>query len=181
MLILVQKSYEYDIITHKYSFIGITHRDLKTENLMLDHNSHLKVIDYGLATTKITTNSLKGTPGYAPFEVLNNSKYTGSCVDMFAAGVILFNMVTGLPPFMKASPQDPFYKPIANVRADLFWKIHDETLHQKGIVLSEDVKDLIVGLWQLDPVRRFSLSETMNHSWYQDEISTIDSASQEFR
>lgn len=50
--------------------LGITHRDLKLENIMLDDKYNLKVIDYGLATTKIATNSIKGTDGYVPYEVI---------------------------------------------------------------------------------------------------------------
>jgi len=148
---------------------GITHRDMKLENMMLDSHYNLKIIDYGLATTKIATNSIKGTDGYVPYEVITGGEYIGSCVDMFSLGVILFTMLTATRPFGQATPQDECYKTIANTRASLFWKIHDCSLQQKGVYLSESVKDLIIGLLQFQPSRRYSLSEVMAHNWFNDE------------
>ena len=54
-------------------------------------------------------------------EILSGGKYKAIEVDLFALAVILFILVTGLPPFMHASRQDPQYRYIAAERLDLFW------------------------------------------------------------
>lgn len=88
---------------------------------------------------------------------------------MFSLGVILFTMLTASRPFGAATPQDERYKTIANTRASMFWKIHESGLQKRGVVLSESAKDLIIGLLQLHPSRRLSLSEVMAHSWFNEE------------
>lgn len=65
-------------------------------------------------------------------ELLEKRPYRGTCVDIFAAGVVLFIMNTGTWPFEKsASIQDPIYKHIVKKNPEDFWKTwseHEETL-----------------------------------------------------
>merc|ERR1711904_599108 len=53
-----------------------------------------------------------------------SKKYEGQSVDIFAAGVILFIMYAGNPPFEKATPNDPYYKILKDKKYDIFWKAH---------------------------------------------------------
>ena len=85
----------------KYMAIqGISHRDLKPENLLLDNDFNLKIGDFGFSTTEIISTTKKGTPGYMSPEIHLGEKYNGTQADVFAAGVILFIMVSGHPPFL---------------------------------------------------------------------------------
>ena len=59
-------------------------------------------------------------------EILSNRPYSGASVDLFACGIILFIMVTGHPPFIKAEPTDSFYKLLCANRSDLFWNSHSK-------------------------------------------------------
>jgi len=54
-------------------------------------------------------------------EIHLEKPYQGSQVDVFAAGIIIFVMLTQRPPFSKGSTEDPHYRLIAGKRADLFW------------------------------------------------------------
>lgn len=54
-------------------------------------------------------------------EIHLGKPYTGESVDLFAAGIILFIMISQRPPFTSADPEDPHYKFIATGRSDIFW------------------------------------------------------------
>ena len=84
----------------------IIHRDLKLENILIDSNFNLKVCDFTLAKT-IAEGSIvgvfytnAGTERYMAPEINENKPYKGSTTDIFATGVILFVMVTGVMPFV---------------------------------------------------------------------------------
>jgi len=94
---------------------GFAHRDIKPENILLSEIFMLKIADFGFSAAlkgKDGTGVLKtklGTEGYMAPEI-PTKKYEGKSVDIFAAGVILFIMYAGNPPFEKATPNDPYYK-----------------------------------------------------------------------
>ena len=81
---------------------GIVHRDLKPANIMIAENLSVKVMDFGIARktheTGQTTNALAGTPAYmAPEQV--ESKPLSARTDIYALGLLLYEMVTGQPAF----------------------------------------------------------------------------------
>lgn len=103
---------------------------MKPENLFLDSNYDLKIGDFGFATLRDKQDenglfsTLLGTTGYMAPEIHLKQKYKGSQVDLFAAGIILFVMVAGHPPFASASPKDAYYKALALGQKQKFWDAH---------------------------------------------------------
>ena len=84
---------------------GICHRDLKPENIMLDKNYNVKVADFGFAAptqgrdgSGLLETQL-GTVSYMAPEIHRGDKYDGKAVDVFAAAIILFVILTQRPPF----------------------------------------------------------------------------------
>lgn len=86
---------------------GVIHRDIKPENIFVLPSGSVKIADFGIALIKglprqTLTGQIKGTPSYLAPEQIENGTIT-EATDLFAVGVILFEMVEGYRPFTGAS------------------------------------------------------------------------------
>jgi len=93
-------------------------------------------------------------------------------VDIFATGVILFIMFTGIPPFGEAQPNDPYYKLLINKKYDYFWHAHSR--NKPVGFFSTEFKDLIVAMLSPDPATRPSLQDIKGHAWYMTPTPTFE-------
>ncbi|XP_063404988.1 hormonally up-regulated neu tumor-associated kinase-like [Mytilus trossulus] len=146
--------------------MGILHRDLKVENLLLDENRDIKIIDFGLSnkikvvTTKDGVRAQEhlvtqcGSPAYAAPELLGRKKY-GPQVDVWSIGVNMFAMLTGNLPFTV----QPF-----NIKV-LHNKMIAGQMNPVPDTISRDCRDLIRKLLTPDPDKRITLTEAMKHPW----------------
>ena len=156
---------------------GIVHRDLKTENMLLNAFFDLKICDFGLSIVLENKNdSIKqvgkvGTKGYIAPEILRRKKYDASC-DIFSAGVILFILLTARYPFSEATTEDEKYKILienGNERSDdgvckQFWKAVNDG-HSKTID-DVSVQGLIESMIRYDPKQRITIQDIEKNSWY---------------
>lgn len=91
---------------------GIAHRDIKPDNILFDSRNRLKLADFGSAewfavNDRRTMTGIVGTPYYVAPEVLSGREYNEK-VDVWSAGVILYIMLAGVPPFYGDSAAETF-------------------------------------------------------------------------
>jgi len=126
---------------------GVIYRDLKPENILLDADGHIKLTDFGISKEGLVasddrTATFCGTPEYLAPEVLEGKPYTKS-VDWWSFGTLMYEMLTGLPPFYSQDVQQMYFK-ILHANLDLPSSLDPET------------KDLITKLLERDPLKRLA-------------------------
>ncbi|TFK47364.1 AGC/Akt protein kinase [Heliocybe sulcata] len=130
-------------LEHLHGF-NVVYRDLKPENILLDYTGHIALCDFGLCKLNMSetekTNTFCGTPEYIAPELLLNQGYTKT-VDWWTLGVLLFEMMSGLP---------PFYDENVNV---MYERILNDPL-QFPPDISREAMSIITGLLQRDPAKR---------------------------
>lgn len=168
-------------LNYIHNVIGICHRDLKPENILIDENFNLKLADWGFAmplrghTGNGKLLSYKGTLGYMPPEQHAKRAYSGKAADLFAAAIVLFMMVSQCQPFEEAKVHDKYYRLIAGNKPQMYWKIYN-----KVAPMSDDLKDLLTGMMQLDPSSRFTLDEIFAHPWINGPTPSPEQIKKEF-
>src|SRR5262249_16605916 len=125
---------------------GIVHRDLKPENLMIDGSGNVKLMDFGLAQLVAErSTSGAGTPSYMAPEQAQGCPLDQRC-DIYALGLILFEMFTGAAAFTGDTPMAVALKQIQDVPANPR-SIQD--------TIPDHVAKAILRCLEKDPAKRF--------------------------
>lgn len=140
--------------------LNVIYRDLKPENILLDYQGHIALCDFGLCKLNMTnndkTNTFCGTPEYLAPELLLNQGYTRS-VDWWTLGILLYEMLTGLPPFYDDDVPTMYRKILQNELKFPTW------------LENTDAQDLLIKLIQKDPSKRLNDAQVIkNHSFFKD-------------
>jgi len=127
----------------------IIHRDIKPENILISKNLELKIGDFGLALSindSFVTSQfhIVGTPTYMSPEQIRGDKLTSKS-DLFSAGIVTYELYTGINPFLGKDVNDTLNKIIS-------WD--EEKLNDLSSTLPADIQELIISLLHNNPGQR---------------------------
>lgn len=145
---------------------GVIHRDLKPENILIDHEGNIKITDYGLAkiidyTSITSTGEIFGTGPYMSPEQITDSKHIDRRSDLYALGVILYEMLTGVFPYdFQSEPE-------------LIDKIKNEPPtppRRRVFEISNSTENIILRLLEKHAYERFTDVQQIRESLEEEEI-----------
>ena len=156
--------YQYLVLTfpvqHKKNVI---HRDLKAENVFFVSDSQIKVGDFGFSTHSRGNmlDTFCGSPPYAAPELFADNCYQGELVDIWAMGVMLYHMLSGIMPFRGET--------IPKLKAKIL-----EGKYDKLDFLTPVCQDLIAGLLTKEPEGRFVMEDIYSSMWLRTGSTTME-------
>ncbi|KAF4695484.1 hypothetical protein FOZ60_004557 [Perkinsus olseni] len=171
----VAKKYTWQVLRAVKSLHcnGIVHRDISLENTLLHDDGSVRVIDFGQAVllnnpegpTPNTPLLHSGRAGKAYYRApeMYHGHYLGAPADLFAVGVMLFIMTVGTPPWNQASVADARFRYVAK-----FGVVKLLTSWQRAQLMSTELLDLLEGLMCVDPSKRMTVDEALDHPWFDD-------------
>lgn len=143
--------------------LDVVYRDLKPENILLDYTGHIALCDFGLCKLNMkdsdTTNTFCGTPEYLAPEILNGQGYN-KVIDWWTLGVLLYEMLSGLPPFYD------------EVTDKMYQKILTDPL-VFGPDIGTEARSILTSLLNRDPTKRLGVNgaeEIKKHPFFEKHI-----------
>jgi len=160
---------------YMHEYHRVVHCDLKPDNILFvnkSEDSPIKMIDFGMSKVLPRLRSLRelcGTPYYTAPEIIKGD-YAHGC-DVWSVGVIMFVMMFGFPPFYV----DPL-KFAGPLEAQAIYKLIEKGFNPKvksgygpwfpkKMPVSEEARDLMSKLMEMDTSKRFTAKEALQHPW----------------
>lgn len=153
---------------------GVVHRDLKPENILVDEHDHIKLIDFGIAgdstsrrLTYANFTATLGTPDYiAPEQV--KGKRGDARTDLYAMGVILYEMLTGKLPFSGPSPMAAMNDRVLN---------HPIPPSVADPSITPQLQEILYRALERDPKNRYASAQEFLHDLqHPDQVGIEDRA-----
>ncbi|KAI8803520.1 kinase-like domain-containing protein [Cladochytrium replicatum] len=141
-------------LEHLHS-LGIIYRDLKPENILLDADGHVVLTDFGLSKVSLDgTRTVCGTAEYMAPEIIQEQTYD-QFVDYWSLGILLYDMLTGAPPFVGPNRKI----------------IMDNIIRKKTNLpayLTPNAKDLVTKLLKKNPTQRLGIQGIKSHRFFKN-------------
>ena len=144
--------------------LGIAHRDIKPDNMLIDADGQLRLADFGEATRfrdgvrEQFMMNVRGTESYMAPEIFSQDAYRAPAADIWACAVTLIALLSGKFPWEKAEDKDPCYA---------YWKATGG-LSRLDRYLNPETKEFLRFLMAVDPDQRPSAAEIEEHPWLKE-------------
>jgi len=138
--------------------LGMAHRDIKLENILIKKNYEIKIIDFGFGMYNPENKLEKffcGTPNYMAPEIAEKKPYIGQLADMWSLGILVYKIFCADFPF-KGKNEKELYKAIKTGKFTM------------ASYTPEYAKKIINSLIVLDPNKRISCEDVLNSDWLKD-------------
>ena len=135
--------------------LGMAHRDIKLENILIKKNYEIKIIDFGFGMYNPENKLQKffcGTPNYMPPEIAEKKPYVGQLADMWSLGILVYKIFCADFPF-KGKNEKELYKAIKSGKFTM------------ASYTPEYAKKIICSLIVLNPNERMTCEEVLNSDW----------------
>lgn len=136
---------------------GISHLDIKTENVLINEKKEVKLIDFAFSVKQIDCSKVRlycGTPNYMAPEVLRKELFYGKKADVWAVGVLAYKLFTGKVPFKGKDP------------ADILLKISNFALDKKALQSAHrNFRDFLQRLLRRNHEHRWHVKTLLTHPW----------------
>ena len=138
---------------------AIVYRDIKLENIMVSNinDFDIKLIDFGTAR-RLNKNEMCskkiGTPHYMAPEIVKGEQYDYKC-DLWSLGVLMYYLLYGTKPFQGETNEELF----ANIIKG------DVKLNTNNISISNECKQLLMRLLEVDPYKRININDSLHSEW----------------
>jgi calcium-dependent protein kinase len=137
---------------------NVMHKDIKPKKILVNEKGLIKIVDFGLSKWEFLSKlqMMAGTPYYLAPEVLKGIRNAKS--DIWSIGVIMFALLSGHLPFVSDANETVFHKAI---KGDYSFE------HSVWDSVTEEAKDLITRMINVDLAKRYTAAESMQHEWFQ--------------
>ncbi|KAH0792188.1 calcium/calmodulin-dependent protein kinase type II subunit alpha-like [Histomonas meleagridis] len=149
---------------------GIVHRNINLNNVLLSNSGNfnfIRLTGFSIAADATQSNSIRqqlGVPLYWAPEIVRNETYSYS-VDIWAAGVIMYYILTGFVPFNPFDQSVMFQQIVNGIKIDSF---------PSNPPISNEAKDLILKMLDTNPFNRVTAREALNHPWIKNNYVSYD-------
>lgn len=136
---------------------SIAHRDIKLENILLDHDRNVKLIDFGFSTCIPNDKKIKmfcGTPSYMGPEIVMKEEYAGPPADIWASAVLLYALMNGCFPFRGATDKE------------LYRRIQRGTFVLHNSAVSDAFIDILTLMLNVNADDRPTADEVLSDPWF---------------
>ena len=146
---------------------SVLHRDIKLDNILLDHDGGVKICDFGVSKIISKHDIIKeqcGTPAYLAPEVITDEGYEGFYIDHWSMGILLYAMLCSSVPFRAKNMKE-------------LLDVVRSTPVEFPVRISDSAANLIRSLLRMNPKERLSIPEILAHPWMQEEEDAYENIS----